>query len=332
MRYFIGRREFITLVSGAAAWPFAARAQPRERMRRLGVLLPASASDPEYPTLIGAFLQELQQLGWALGRNLQMDIRWSGGDVALLRKDAIELAGLSPDVIFAAGATATDPLLQATRTVPVVFTIVPDPVGAGFVNSLHRPGGNATGFTSFEYGIGGKWLELLREIAPGVRRVGVLRDPAITAGIGQWSAIQTAAPTVGLEVRPINLRGASETEQEVAAFAPNASSGLIVTSSGLSVQHRDLLVGLAARYKVPALYYARAFVDRGGLVSYGPDRIDQFRRGAGYVDRILRGDKPADLPVQAPTKYELVINLKTAKALGLNVPDKLLALADEVIE
>ena len=330
----IGRREFITLLGGAAAMgPLGASAQPRERMRRIGVLLPASASDLEYPTLVGAFLQELQQLGWALGRNLQMDIRWSGGNVDLLRKDAVELAGLAPDVIFAAGATATDPLLQATRTVPVVFTIVPDPVGAGFVNSLHRPGGNATGFTSFEYGIGGKWLELIKEIAPGVRRVGVLRDPAITAGIGQWGAIQTAAPAVGLEVRPINLRGgASETEQEVGAFAPNASSGLIVTSSGLSVQHRDLLVGLAARYRVPALYYARAFVDRGGLVAYGPDRVDQFRRAAGYVDRILKGENSADLPVQAPTKYELVLNVKTAKALGLDVPPSLLSLADEVIE
>ena len=326
------RREFISLLGGAASWPLVARAQPRERIRRLGVLLPPSASDPEYPTLIGAFLQELQQLGWALGRNLQMDIRWGGGDGDLLRKDAIEMAGLAPDVIFAAGAATTDPLLQATRTVPVVFTIVPDPVGAGFVNSLNRPGGNATGFASFEYGIGGKWLELIREIAPDVRRVGVLRDPAITAGIGQWSAIQTAAPTVGLQVQPINLRGARETEQEVAAFAPNAGSGLIVTSSGLSVQHRDLLVGLAAQYNVPALYYARAFVDRGGLISYGPDRIDQFRGGARYVDRILRGEKPADLPVQAPTKYELVINLKTAKALSLTVPPTLLARADEVIE
>ncbi|HZN31718.1 MAG TPA: ABC transporter substrate-binding protein [Xanthobacteraceae bacterium] len=328
------RRAFILGLGGAAAgWPLAARAQQRERMRRIGVLLPATASDSEYPTLVGAFLQELQQLGWALGRNLQMDIRWSGGNVDLLRKDAVELAGLAPDVIFAAGATATDPLLQATRTVPVVFTIVPDPVGAGFVSSLHRPGGNATGFTSFEYGIGGKWLELIKEIAPGVLRVGVIRDPAITAGIGQWSAIQTAAPAVGLEVRPINLRGgASETEQEVALFAPNASSGLIVTSSGLSVQHRDLLVGLAAKYRAPALYYARAFVDRGGLVAYGQDRIDQFRSAASYVDRILRGEKPADLPVQAPTKYELTINLKTAKAIGLNVPPTLLARADEVIE
>src|SRR5262245_10116457 len=327
------RRKFITLLGSAAAWPVAGRAEQRERMRRIGVLLPASASDSEYPTLVGAFLQELQQLGWALGRNLQMEIRWSGGDVNLVRKDAVELVGLAPDVIFASGAATTDPLLQASRTVPVVFTIVPDPVGAGFVSSLHRPGGNATGFTSFEYGIGGKWLELIKEIAPGVRRVGVLRDPAITAGIGQWSAIQTAAPAVGLEVRPINLRGgASETEQEVTAFAPNASSGLIVTSSGLSVQHRDLLIALAAQYRMPALYYARAFVDRGGLVAYGPDRVDQFRRAAGYVDRILKGENSADLPVQAPTKYELVLNVKTAKALGLDVPPSLLSLADEVIE
>jgi putative ABC transport system substrate-binding protein len=271
--------------------------------------------------------------GWALGRNLQLEIRWGGGNVDLIRKDAVELVGLAPDAIFSAGASATDPLLQASRTVPVVFTIVPDPVGAGFVTSLHRPGGNATGFTSFEYGIGGKWLELIKEIAPGMRRVGVLRDPAITAGIGQWSAIQTAAPAVGLEVRPINPHGgASETEQELKAFAPNASTGLIVTSSGLSIQHRDLLVGLAAQYRVPALYYARAFVNRGGLVAYGPDRIDQFRRAAGYVDRILKGEKPADLPVQAPTMYELIINLKTAKTLGLDVPPTLLARVDEVIE
>jgi putative tryptophan/tyrosine transport system substrate-binding protein len=329
----VKRRQFVTLLGGAVVWPVAARGQQRERMRRIGVLLPANVSDSEYPTLVGAFLQELQQLGWALGRNLQMDLRWSGGNVDVLRRDAVELTRLAPDAIFAAGATATDPLLQATRTVPVVFAVVPDPVGAGFVSSLHRPGGNATGFTSFEYGIGGKWLELIKEIAPSVRRVGVLRDPAITAGIGQWSAIQTAAPVVGLEVRPINLRsGTSETEQEIGAFAPDANSGLIVTSSGLSVQHRDLLVTLAAQYRVPALYYARAFVDRGGLLAYGPDRIDQFRRAASYVDRILKGEKPADLPVQAPTKYELVINLKTAKALGLTVPDTLLARADEVIE
>jgi putative ABC transport system substrate-binding protein len=277
----IGRREFIALCGGTAvAWPIAALAQPRERMRRIGVLLPASASDPEYPTLLGAFLQEMQQLGWALGRNLQMDIRWGGGNVDLLRKDAIELAELAPDVIFAAGATATDPLLQATRTVPVVFTIVPDPVGAGFVSSLNRPGGNATGFTSFEYDIGGKWLELIKEIAPSVRRVGVLRDPAITAGIGQWSAIQTAAPTVGLEVRPINLRGASETEREVVAFAPNASSGLIVTSSGLSVQHRDLPVGPGGTIQgARALLCARVRRSRRlGVLWPGPDRSVPPRR------------------------------------------------------
>ena len=327
------RREFMALLGAAtAAWPLAARAQERMRMRRLGVLLPATADDLEYPTLVGAFLQELQQLGWQLGRNLRIEIRWSSGNVDRLNKDAVDLAALAPDVVFAAGASATGPMLQATRTVPVVFTIVPDPVGAGFVASLHRPGGNATGFTSFEYGIGGKWLELIKEIAPGVRRVGVARDPATSAGIGQWSAIQTAAPAVGLEVRPINLRGASETEQEIVAFTSNANSGLIVTSSGRSVQHRDLLITLAARHRLPAVYYARAFVERGGLIGYGPDRIGQFRQAAGYVDRVLNGEKPADLPVQAPVKYDLVINLKTAKALGLEVPPTLIARADEVIE
>jgi putative ABC transport system substrate-binding protein len=326
------RRNFTTFLVGAAAWPHTVCAQPPDRIRRIGVLVPAARNDSEYPTLVNALLEALRQLGWSDGRNLQIDIRWGGGDVEGIKKDAVELAALAPDAIVAAGATTVGPLLQATRTVPIVFVIVPDPVGAGFVDSLARPSGNATGFTSFEYGIGGKWLELLKEIAPRVRRVAVLRDSAITAGIGQWSAIQTAAPVVGLEVSPVNLRGASDLEHDVGAFARGQNGGLIVTSSGLSVRHRDLIVMLAAMHKLPALYYAGSFVSRGGLISYGPDRTDQFRRAAGYVDRILKGEKPADLPVQTPTRYQLAINLKTAKALGLEVPPTLLARADEVIE
>ena len=327
------RRQFITLLgSAAAAWPVAAKGQQDERMRRMGMLLPTTINDSEYPTLVRALLDELQQSGWIEGRTLQVDIRWSGGNVEAARKDALELTAAAPDVIFAAGATAAGPLLQVTRTIPVVFAIVPDPVGAGFVESLARPGGNATGFTSFEYNIGGKWLELLKEIASGVRRVGVLRDSTITAGIGQWSAIQTAAPTIGVEAHPINLRGLRDLEQDIAAFSREPHGGLIITSSGLAVGLRDPIVAAAARYKLPALYYARAFVGSGGLISYGPNRTDQFRRAARYVNRILRGEKPADLPVQAPTNYELTVNLKTAKALGLDVPPMLLARADEVIE
>jgi putative ABC transport system substrate-binding protein len=327
------RRDVLSLLGGAAvSWPLAARAQQPEQMRRIGVLLPVARNDSEYPTLVSALLEALQHLGWLVGQNLQIDIRWGGGDVEGIKKDAVELAALAPDAIVAAGATAVGPLLQATRTVPIVFVIVPDPVGAGFVDSLARPSGNATGFTSFEYGIGGKWLELLKEVAPSVRRAAVLRDSASTAGIGQWSAIQTAAPVVGLEVSPLNLRGASDLERDVGAFARDPNGGLIVTSSGLSVRHRDLIVSVAAMHKLPALYYADSFVRRGGLISYGPDRTDQFRRAAVYVDRILKGEKPADLSVQAPTKYELVINLKTAKTLNIDVPAQLLARADEVIE
>ncbi|MFZ1096838.1 MAG: ABC transporter substrate-binding protein [Xanthobacteraceae bacterium] len=327
------RRDVLSLLGGvAAAWPLGAHAQQPERMRRIGVLLPVARNDSEYPTLVSALLESLQHLGWLVGRNLQIDIRWGGGDVEGIKKDAVELAALAPDAIVAAGATAVGPLLQSTRTVPIVFVIVPDPVGAGFVDSLARPSGNATGFTSFEYGIGGKWLELLKEIAPSVRRVAVLRDSASTAGIGQWSAIQTAAPVVGLEVSPLNLRGAADLERDVGAFARDPNGGLIVTSSGLSVHHRDLIVSVAAMQKLPALYYADSFVRRGGLISYGPDRADQFRRAAVYVDRILKGEKPTDLSVQAPTKYELVINLKTDKTLNIDVPAQLLARADEVIE
>jgi putative tryptophan/tyrosine transport system substrate-binding protein len=327
------RREFITLLGGAAAaWPLAARAQQSERMRRIGVLMTFPADDAEAQARVGALLQGLQQLDWAIGRNIRIEVRWAGGNTQDIRRHAAELTALAPDVVVANGSAAVGPLLQATRTVPIVFAIVPDPVGAGFVDSLARPGGNATGFMLFEYGIGGKWLELLREIAPGVTRVGVLRDPTVTTGIGQWGAIQTAAPSFGLEVSPINLRDGPEIERAVAAFARVSNGGLIATGSALTVVHRDLLVTLASQYKLPAIYLGRHFVAAGGLISYGPDFLDQYRRAAGYIDRILKGEKPADLPVQAPTKYELVINLKTAKALGLTVPPTLIARADEVIE
>jgi ABC-type uncharacterized transport system substrate-binding protein len=329
----LNRREFITLFGGTvAAWPILARAQQRGGIPRIGVLLPATANDTEYPTLLNAFLRGLQRLGWDDGRNLQIDIRWSGGNADGINKNAVELAALAPAVIVASGSSTAGPLLQATRTVPIVFVVVPDPVGAGFVDSLARPGGNATGFTSFEYGIGGKWLEMLKEIAPSVTRVAVFRDSTITAGMGQWGAIQTSAPKFAIEVSPINLRDAGEIERSVTEFAHKGNGGLIVTSSGLSVRHRDLLVMLAAQHKLPAIYYSRAFVALGGLISYGPDRIDQFRRAAGYVDRILKGEKPADLPVQEPVKYELAINLKTARTQGLDVPAELLGRADEVIE
>ena len=327
------RREFIALLGGAAAgWPLAAHAQQGERIRRVGVLLPAAADDSEYPSLVGAFLQGLRELGWTDGRNLRIDYRWGANNADNIRKYAVELVALAPDVIMAPGSAAAGPLLQVTRTVPIVFTIVPDPVGAGFVDSLAKPGGNATGFTSFDYGIGGKWLELLKELVPKVTRVAVIRDPAITAGIGQFAAIQSVSPLVGVEVSPINARDASEMERAITAFARSANGGMIVTSGASSVRHRDLIIALAARHKLPSVYYSREFVTRGGLLSYGSNRIDQFQRAAAYVDRILKGEKPADLPVQNPTKYELVINLKTAKALGLTVPPSMLARADEVIE
>ena len=327
------RRDFITLLGvTATTWPFTVRAQQPERMRRVGILLSAAQSDSEYPTLVNSFLQELQLLGWTDGRNLQIETRWGAGDAERVRGYAAELAGYAPDVILAPGGATVGPLLQVTRTVPVVFTIVPDPVGAGFVDSLARPGGNATGVMSFEYGMGGKWLELLKGLTPSVTRVAVIRDTINTAGIGQFGAIQSVAPSIGIEVSPLSARDASDIERAITAFALSASGGLIVTSGASSVRHRDLIIMLAARYNLPAVYYSREFAVRGGLLSYGPDRIDQFRRAASYVDRILRGEKPADLPVQAPTKYELVINLKTAKTLGLTVPPSLLATANEVIE
>ena len=325
------RREFITLLGGAA-WPFAARAQQPEQMRRIGVLTNLVADDPEAQARVGAFLQGLQELGWAVGRNMRIEYRWGAGDADRTRGYAAELVALAPDVILTSGASALAPLLQATRSVPVVFAQVPDPVGAGFVNSLARPGGNTTGFITYEYGLSGKWLELLTQIAPSVTRAAVIRDPAVSAGTGQWGAIQAVAPSVRVLVSPVNVRDAGEIERDVAAFAHGSNSGLIVTASALAIRHRNLIVTLAARHRLPAVYYQRGFVTGGGLISYGPDFIDQYRRAAGYVDRILKGEKPSELPVQAPTKYELVINLKTAKALGLEVPPSLLARADEVIE
>jgi len=328
----VKRREFITLLGGAATWPLAARAQQGEQVRRIGVLMPLAADDPEGQSRVAAFAQGLQQSGWTIGRNVRIDTRWAAGDAERIRKYAAELAALAPDVILAGAGAVVPSLLQATRTAPIVFTQTPDPVGAGFVNSLARPGGNVTGFTTFEYGISAKWLELLKEIAPRVTRAAVIRDAAIASGTGQWGALQSVAPSVGVEVSPLNLRDASETERAVTAFARSSNGGLIVAASTLAVVHRDLIVTLAARHKLPAVYSGRFFVTAGGLTSYGPDSIDPHRRAALYVDRILKGEKPADLPVQAPTKYELVINLKTARALGLDVPPSLLARADEVIE
>ena len=327
------RREFITLLgAGAAAWPLAARAQQPERMRRIGVLHLQAGDDPEQQARIAAFRQGLQQFGWIDGRNLRIDFRWSAGSAADARKYASELVALSPDVILTSGAGAVAPLLQATRSVPIVFVLVADPVGAGIVDSLARPSGNVTGFTSFEYSFGGKWLELLKEIAPSVTRAAVIRDPTDSAGIGVFGAVQTAASSVGVELSPVNVRDASEMERAIAAFARGSNGGLILTPGGLAFIHRDLIVTLAARHKLPAVYFSRPFVVAGGLASYGPDNLDQYRRAAGYVDRILKGEKPADLPVQTPTKYETVINLKTAKTLGIEVPPTLLARADEVIE
>jgi putative tryptophan/tyrosine transport system substrate-binding protein len=325
------RREFMTLVGGMASLSLTARALQSERKRRVGVLM-GLAGDAQAEDRIAAFVQGLQQLGWTDGRNLQIDYRRGAGGTDNTRRYAAELVALEPDVILASGGSVVGALLQATRTVPIVFTQTPDPVAAGFVASLARPGGNATGFATSEYGISAKWLELLKEIAPGVTRAAVLRDPTIAAGIGQFALIQSAASSFGVELSPIDVRDDIEIERGVAAFARGSNSGLIVTSSASAAVHRELIITLAARFRLPAVYSYRYFTTSGGLISYGPDPIDQYRRAAGYVDRILRGEKPADLPVQAPTKYELAINLKTAKALGLTVPPALLARADEVIE
>jgi len=325
------RREFITLLGGAAAWPLAARAQQGERVRRIGVLTAFTADDVESQARIAAFQQGLQKLGWTDGGNVRIDIRWAAGDVDLFRRYAAELFALAPDVILANGALALRPLQQASRTVPIVFVNVPDPVGAGFVASLARPGGNSTGFTSFEYSLASKWLELLKEIAPRVTRAAVVRDPSNPGGIGEFAAIQGAAASSGVELSPVDIRYAAEIERAVAAFALQSNSGLIVTTAG-STAHFSLIIALAARHLLPAVYPFRYHVTAGGLISYGPNIVDQYRRASGYVDRILKGEQPADLPVQAPTKYELVINLKTAKALGLEIPTTVLARADEVIE
>jgi len=327
------RREFISLFAGAAvAWPLVARAQQAERMRRIGVLMNLAADDPEAQRRVTAFVQALQQLGWTEGRNVRIESRWAAGEAERFRKFAAELVSLSPDVILASGNPALEHLLQASRTVPIVFTVVTDPVGGGMVESLSQPEGNATGFMLFEYGLSGKWVELLKQIAPGVTRAAVLRDPSLTHGIGQFAIIQAVAPGVGVEVRPINVRDPAEIERAVARFASVPNGGLIVTASPSGPVHRDLIIALAARHKLPAVYVGRFFATAGGLISYGPNFTDPYRQAAGYVDRILRGEKPADLPVQAPTRYELVINMKTARALGLIVPPALLARADEVIE
>jgi putative ABC transport system substrate-binding protein len=326
------RREFITLLGGATvAWPLAARAQQAERVRHIGVLMSTGADDSEGQARIAAFLDALQQLGWTDGRNVRIDIRWpAGSDADLVRKYAAELVALSPDVILATGNTATAPLQQLTQAVPIVFVVTADPVSNGYVASMARPGGNITGFSFIEFGISGKWLELLKEIAPRVTRVAILRE--IPTGLGQLGAIQSVAPSFGVELFPVDVRDPGRIERAITEFTRGSNGGLIVTTGGLVIVHRELLITLAARHRLPAIYWNRMYPNRGGLISYGPDTIDQYRRAAAYVDRILKGDKPADLPVQAPTKYELVINLKTARALGLDVPPTLLARADEVIE
>jgi putative ABC transport system substrate-binding protein len=327
------RRRFMSLLGGAAAaWPLTARAQQAERMLRVGVLMTAAADDSESLARVGAFLQGLQQLGWTNGRNVRLEYRWGSGDAERIRKYAAELVALAPDVILVTGTSGMTPLQQATRTIPIVFVNASDPVGGGFAMSLARPGGNATGFASIEYGMSGKWLELLKQVSPGVTRVAVIRDPSIASGSGQLGAIQAVGPFLGVEVSPIDARDASEVERAVIDFARSPNGGLIVPPSTPTIGHRKLIITLAARHGLPAVYAYRFFVTEGGLISYGADSIDSYRRAAGYVDRILKGEKPADLPVQAPTKYELVINLKTAKALGLDVPATLLARANEVIE
>jgi putative ABC transport system substrate-binding protein len=327
------RRKFITILGSAVVvWPLAAHAQQGERMRRIGVLTPLPADLPDAQARHAVFLQALRQLGWTEGGNVRIEARWSAGDPAITLKYAAELVALAPDVILVTGSTGVAPILQATRSIPVVFVIVPDPVGAGYVESLAEPGGNATGFMMFEYDLSAKWLELLKRIAPTVTRAAVLRDAAQTAGIGQFAVIQSVARSVGIDVKAINLRDAAEIERSVAAFARTPNGGLILTAGATSAVHRDLIISLAARYKLPATYQERSYVVAGGLVSYGPNFSDQYPRAAAYVDRILKGEKPGDLPVQAPTKYDLVVNLKTAKALGLTVPTTLLASADEVIE
>ena len=333
MTVTIGRRELLAAFGGAAAaWPLAAGAQLTERVRRIGLLMVHVESDQEGQTLAAAFREGLLKSGWTEGRNIRIDTRWAGGDLDRARSLATELVALAPDVIVTGGASYVTALLQATRTVPIVFATATDPVGGGLVASLARPGGNVTGFTLFEYGTSGKWLELLKEITPGLTRAAVIRDPSITSGTGQLAAIQAVAPSLGVELTPVDVREASGIEHSIAGFTQGSDCGLIVTSSPLAVRHRELIIALAARHRLPAVYPERPFVVAGGLISYGLDYAGQFRQAAGYVDRILKGEKPADLPVQAPTKYDLVINLKTAKALGMEMPPTVLARADEVIE
>ena len=333
MASYIGRRKFLAALGGTAAvWPLAARAQQGERMRRIGVIMPAAADDSQFQTWVGAFLQGLALLGWTIGHNVRIDIRWATSNAAEIRRHAAELVALAPDVILASGTANVGPLLQATRTVPIVFSNAGDPVGGGFVDSLARPGGNATGFMSYEYTLSGKWLELLKEIAPGVTRAAVIRDAVVSVGPAQFGVIQAVAPSLRVEVNPINLRDAGEIERAIAAFAGSPNGGLILTAGAMGQAHHDLIIALAARHHLPAVYAFRYFVANGGLVSYGPDPANQSWQAAGYVDRILKGAKPSDLPVQQPTKFELVINLKTAKALGLDVSPTLLNRADEVIE
>jgi putative ABC transport system substrate-binding protein len=326
----MNRREFITLLGGAAAaWPLAADAQQSERMRRIGALMYLAADDPDSPALMAAFVRGLQELGWIEGRNIQIDYRWGGGDLDRIRRYAAELVALAPDVILVTSGSALAALQNATRTVPIVFASVSDPVGAGYVASLARPGGNTTGFALFEYSISGKWLELLKQIAPGMTRAAVIRDPSITSGTGQFAAIQAVAPPLGVELTPIDARDAGGIEHTIAGFT---GGGLIVTASPSAFLRRELIIAAVARHRLPAVYPIRLYVAKGGLISYGPDEIEQHRRAASYIDRILKGERPADLAVQHPTKYDLVINLKTAKALGFTVPPHLLAIADEVIE
>ena len=329
------RRELMSLLSGAAVSALGARAgaaQQRDALRRVGVLMGLAADDPESQARLAAFAQGLQQSGWTIGQNLQIDYRWGAGDSNTMRKHAAELVALTPDVILAHSSAAVAPLLQASRTIPIVFTLVADPVGAGFVKSLAHPGGNVTGVTNFQYAMSGKWLELLKEIAPDVKRAAVLRESAIAAGPGQFGAIQALAPVLGVDLRPIDLRDRGQIERDITTFSRDPNSGLIVTGSPAASVHRELIIALAARHRLPAVYNSGFYVSSGGLLSYGPDFVDQFRRAAAYVDRILKGEKAADLPVHEPTKYDLVINLKTAKALDLKIPPQVLARADKVIE
>jgi len=330
----VTRRELIALLGSTAAvsWPQTARGQSAAGVRRIGVMMSTNAESTIAQARFAAFMQGLQEFGCAVGRNVRVEIRWPAGDAERTRRDAAELLSFSPDVILATGSATAGPMAQLTRKIPIVFVIVPDPVGAGIVDSLARPGGNATGFTTFEYSVAGKWLELLKQIAPAVTRAAVIRDPAITAGIGQWAAIQSIAPTLGVEVVPINVRDPDEIERALSSFSRSGNSGMVVTGSALALMHLNLIISLAARLKLPAVFSEGSYVVAGGLISYAPNFIEQYRLAAGYVDRILKGEKPANLPVQAPTKYELVINMKTARALGIDVPPQLLARADEVIE